>query len=93
MLGTKDVAFPKLNLASLYFYWAGAALALWAILNPLFGGTIGLDTGWTFYAPYSSETAGPVILGIIAAFIFGLSSILTGIKLYYNNSQIKSTRD
>src|SRR4051795_2874054 len=48
MLGAKDVAFPRLNLMSLYIYWTGAAMALGAII----GG--GVDTGWTFYTPYST---------------------------------------
>src|ERR1700757_84232 len=45
MLGAKDVAFPRLNLASLYIYWTGAAMALIAIVSG------GVDTGWTFYTP------------------------------------------
>src|SRR5262249_38725292 len=50
MIGAKDVAFPRLNLASLYVYLTGAAIALWGMIH---GGT---DTGWTFYAPYSTTT-------------------------------------
>ncbi|HEY4730809.1 MAG TPA: cbb3-type cytochrome c oxidase subunit I, partial [Myxococcales bacterium] len=50
MLGARDVAFPRLNLASFYLYLAGAVLAIWAMVH---GGT---DTGWTFYTPYSSTT-------------------------------------
>ena len=48
MLGTKDVAFPKLNLASFYIYCFGACFGLYALLHG------GVDTGWTFYTPYSS---------------------------------------
>ena len=73
MIGAKDVAFPRLNLFSLYIYWAGAILALVALLNPI-------DTGWTFYTPYSAETASGVVLMTIAAFILGFSSILTGLN-------------
>src|SRR6476469_9421027 len=50
MLGAKDVAFPRLNLASFYIYMTGAGLALWGMING------GLDTGWTFYTPYSTHT-------------------------------------
>jgi cytochrome c oxidase subunit 1 len=74
MLGAKDVAFPKLNLLSLYLYWAGATVALAGMIG---GGT---DTGWTFYAPYSTTTPMtlfPVLLGV---FIMGFSSILTGLN-------------
>jgi cytochrome c oxidase subunit 1 len=74
MLGAKDVAFPKLNLLSLYLYWTGATLAL---AGMIMGGT---DTGWTFYAPYSTTTPMtlfPVLLGV---FILGFSSIVTGLN-------------
>jgi len=74
MIGARDVAFPRLNLLSLYVYMAGAAVALWGMIHG------GVDTGWTFYTPYSSTTtttAFPVILGL---FIIGFSSILTGLN-------------
>jgi len=48
MLGAKDVAFPRMNLASFYLWIVGTGCLLGAIL---IGG--GLDTGWTFYTPYS----------------------------------------
>jgi cytochrome c oxidase subunit I len=51
MLGAKDVAFPRLNLASYYIYVIGAMFALTAMV------TGGVDTGWTFYTPYSTSTA------------------------------------
>ena len=57
MLGAKDVAFPRLNLLSLYLYAAGAALALTAMLAG------GIDTGWTFYAPYSTSTPDHAVPG------------------------------
>src|SRR5262249_45486065 len=50
MIGAEDVAFPRLNLASLYIYLAGAILALWGMIQG------GADTGWTFYTPYSTLT-------------------------------------
>ncbi len=74
MLGAKDVAFPRLNLASYYLYLLGAALALAAI----FLGSV--DTGWTFYTPYSTQTPGAVVWLVFGAFILGFSSIFTGIN-------------
>jgi cytochrome c oxidase subunit 1 len=75
-IGAKDVAFPRLNLLSWWFYIAGAVLALVS----LFTGGGPPDTGWTFYAPYSIETGTNVSLAVFAAFIIGISSILTGIN-------------
>jgi len=74
MLGAKDVAFPRLNLAS-YYLWVLGALFFVAVL--IFGG---LDTGWTFYAPYSTTTDTRVITAVSGAFILGFSSIFTGIN-------------
>jgi len=74
MIGARDVAFPRLNLASYYFYLAGVVL----VAATLIGGAV--DTGWTFYTPYSIQTPGHVILVTLAAFLMGMSSILTGIN-------------
>ena len=74
MLGAKDVAFPKLNLLSLYLYWTGATIALGGMIM---GGT---DTGWTFYAPYSTTTPTTVFPIVLGIFILGFSSILTGLN-------------
>jgi len=74
MLGARDVAFPRLNLASYWVYVAGALLALAAML------TGGIDTGWTFYTPYSTSAGGSVGLMTLAVFILGFSSIFTGIN-------------
>jgi len=74
MLGAKDVAFPKLNLLSLYLYWTGSLLAVSAMVM---GGT---DTGWTFYAPYSTTTPMTVFPALLGVFILGFSSILTGLN-------------
>ena len=73
MIGAKDVAFPRLNLLSYYIYIVGAIMAVIALFNPI-------DTGWTFYAPYSLGTSSGVILMTAAAFILGFSSILTGLN-------------
>ncbi len=74
MLGAKDVAFPKLNLASWYIYLIGALFAIYSLIHG------GVDTGWTFYTPYSIESNGAVISMTLAAFILGFSSIFTGIN-------------
>ncbi|TWT36959.1 cytochrome c oxidase subunit 1 [Posidoniimonas corsicana] len=74
MLGAKDVAFPRLNLASFHLWVVGACFFLAALL------TTGLDTGWTFYTPYSTTTSGPVIAATLGVFILGFSSIFTGIN-------------
>ena len=74
MLGAKDVAFPRLNLASLYLYVGGMIFFLLVLVLG------GVDTGWTFYTPYSTSTAAPVILAVTGVFIIGFSSIFTGIN-------------
>ena len=75
MLGAKDVAFPKLNLASFYIYTLGAFVAVAAII---YGN---VDTGWTFYTPYSSNSAdNSVLFMTMGVFILGFSSILTGVN-------------
>ena len=73
-LGAKDVAFPRLNLASWYLYMFGASFALFSIF------TGGVDTGWTFYAPYSTTIDRSVISMTMAVFIIGFSSIFTGLN-------------
>lgn len=75
-IGARDVAFPRLNLLSWYVYIIGAILALVSLFLP--GGPI--DTGWTFYIPYSIRTNTNVSLAIFAAFVLGFSSILTGLN-------------
>ncbi len=76
LIGARDVAFPRLNLLSWYFFITGAALAI----TSLFTGNGPPDTGWTFYAPYSIRTGGNVTLAVFAAFVLGFSSILTGLN-------------
>ncbi len=73
MVGARDLAFPRINLLSWYVYMVGALLTLSAILAG------GVDTGWTFYPPYSSNYSQThVILAALGVFIAGFSSILTG---------------
>ncbi len=76
MIGARDVAFPRLNLLSWYFFLTGALLAVLS----LFTGEGAPDTGWTFYAPYSLRTGTNVSLAVFAAFVLGFSSMLTGIN-------------
>jgi cytochrome c oxidase subunit I len=75
MIGAKDVAFPRLNLLSWYIFVTGCTLALYAIIAG------GVDTGWTFYTPYSSTYAHTnVLAAALGIFIAGFSSILTGLN-------------
>ncbi|HMM11584.1 MAG TPA: cytochrome c oxidase subunit I [Bacteroidales bacterium] len=76
MLGTDDVSFPRLNLLSWWVYIIGAVLAL----STLIFGNGPADTGWTFYVPYSVKTGTNVSMSVLAAFILGFSSILTGLN-------------
>jgi cytochrome c oxidase subunit 1 len=75
MIGARDVAFPRLNLASWYIFVLGG---LFTITAALLGG---VDTGWTFYTPYSSiYSQSNVVLTVTGIFIVGFSSILTGLN-------------
>lgn len=73
-LGAKDVAFPKLNLGSWYLYMIGSIIVVYAVL----GG--GIDSGWTFYVPYSVYSKGALTLVTFGIFVLGFSSILTGLN-------------
>jgi cytochrome c oxidase subunit I len=84
MLGAKDVAFPRLNLLSVYVYAAGAALALWAIASG------GIDSGWTFYAPYSLSTPATLFPALLGIFILGFSSILTGLNFIVTTHTLRA---
>ncbi len=74
MLGAKDLAFPRLNLLSLYVYAFGAVVLLAALV---WGGA---DTGWTFYPPLSIRTETAVLPVVVGVFILGVSSIMTAIN-------------
>ncbi|MEI6764822.1 MAG: cbb3-type cytochrome c oxidase subunit I [Bacteroidota bacterium] len=76
LIGAKDVAFPKLNLFSWWIFIFGSILAV----ASQFLRTGPPDTGWTFYAPYSTSTGTSVIMATTAAFVLGFSSILTGLN-------------
>jgi cytochrome c oxidase subunit 1 len=75
MIGAKDVAFPKINLISWYIFVIGMIVTVSAMV---FGG---VDTGWTFYVPYSTQASNTnVMVTGIGVFITGFSSILTGVN-------------
>jgi cytochrome c oxidase subunit I len=75
MIGARDLAFPRINLLSWYLYIIGGVLMIYTILNG------GVDTGWTFYTPLSTEFAKTnVISAALGIFITGFSSILTGLN-------------
>ena len=89
MIGAKDLAFPRINLLSWYIYIAAGLLYLHCIF------TGGVDTGWTFYTPYSSLFSNSrVIEAGLAIFISGFSSILTGLELRgYGASHARAGHD
>ncbi len=75
MIGAKDLAFPRINLLSWYVYTVGGLLTIYAMAAG------GVDTGWTFYAPYSSTYSNShVIATALGVFFVGFSSILTGLN-------------
>jgi cytochrome c oxidase subunit 1 len=75
MIGAKDLAFPRLNLASWYIFVLGGLFAFWAMLQG------GVDTGWTFYTPFSSTYTNTYVMATaVGALIMGFSSILTGLN-------------
>jgi cytochrome c oxidase subunit 1 len=75
MIGAHDVAYPRLNLASWYVFMFGGLFTLWAVIDG------GVDTGWTFYTPYSTMFSNShVLLAAMGVFINGFSSIFTGLN-------------
>ncbi len=74
MIGARDVAFPRLNLMSVWLFAIGGLLLLFSLL---FGP---IDTGWTFYTPYSANKGLNVFIVSLSVFILGMSSILTGLN-------------
>jgi cytochrome c oxidase subunit 1 len=75
MIGTRDLAFPRLNLMSWYLYMFGALFTVAALIAG------GVDTGWTFYAPFSTMFSSTYVVAAVAGvFIVGFSSILTGLN-------------
>src|SRR6188768_984116 len=75
MIGAKDLAFPRINLLRWYIYVIGGVFTLSAMVSG------GVDTGWTFYAPYSTTYSNTnVMLTAVGVFVSGFSSILTGLN-------------
>jgi len=75
MIGARDLAFPRLNLASWYIFIVGGLFTMFAVVAG------GVDTGWTFYTPYSSTYSNThVVATALGVFITGFSSILTGLN-------------
>jgi cytochrome c oxidase subunit 1 len=75
MVGAKDLAFPRLNLLSWYIFNFGGAFVFWSLLHG------GVDTGWTFYTPFSTTFSNTHVLAVgVGIFITGFSSILTGLN-------------
>ena len=75
MIGARDLAFPRINLLSWYLLVIGGLFALFAMLAG------GVDTGWTFYTPYSTTYSNTwVIATALGIFVAGFSSILTGLN-------------
>ena len=75
MIGAKDLAFPRINLLSWYMYMVAGLIMLHCIM------TGGVDTGWTFYTPFSTAFRIPRSLKLASRiFIAGFSSILTGLN-------------
>jgi cytochrome c oxidase subunit 1 len=85
MIGARDLAFPRLNLASWYIFVVGAAFTFWAIV------TGGVDTGWTFYTPYSTVVSNTNVVATgLGVFITGFSSILTGINFIVTTHKMRA---
>jgi cytochrome c oxidase subunit 1 len=73
LVGARDVAFPRLNLMSFWIFILGVVVILTSLFRPM-------DTGWTFYTPYSARTSADVTLLSFGIFLVGMSSILTGLN-------------
>jgi cytochrome c oxidase subunit 1 len=85
MLGARDLAFPRLNLASWYIFVLGGLFALWAALHG------GVDTGWTFYTPFSSTYSNSYVMATaLGALIMGFSSILTGLNFIVTTHKMRA---
>jgi cytochrome c oxidase subunit I len=85
MLGARDVAFPKLNLLSWYLFNAGGLLALYSLVVG------GVDTGWTFYTPYSSTYSNSHVIAMAAGiFIAGFGTILTGLNFIITTHKLRA---
>ncbi len=85
-IGARDMAFPRINLLSWWLFIAGGVL----VYVSLFTGGGPIDTGWTFYVPYSIRTTVNVPLAVFGVFVIGLSSILTGVNFVTTTHQLRA---
>src|SRR5437667_115967 len=82
---TSAVIAPSSPHPAMRSYLAGGLLALHAIVAG------GVDTGWTFYTPYSSTYAnGNVMLMAAGVFVAGFSSIATGLNFIVTIHQLRA---
>jgi cytochrome c oxidase subunit 1 len=86
-IGARDMAFPRINLLSWWLYLSGAII----VFLSLFTGGGPVDTGWTFYAPYSLRTTVNVPLAVFGVFVLGMSSVLTGINLVTTTHRLRTS--
>ncbi|WP_348675766.1 cbb3-type cytochrome c oxidase subunit I [uncultured Abyssibacter sp.] len=85
MLGARDLAFPKLNLLSWYIFTLGGLFTMTAVIAG------GVDTGWTFYTPYSTLFSNSaVVLAASGVFVVGFSSILTGLNFIVTTHKMRA---
>jgi len=85
MIGARDVAFPKLNLTSWYLFVLGGAFATWSLIRG------GVDTGWTFYTPYSTTYANSHVISMAAGvFVAGFSTIITGMNFIVTTHKMRA---
>jgi len=85
MIGARDLAFPRLNLASWYLFVAGGLCAIYALVAG------GVDTGWTFYTPFSTMFSNTHVFAVVAGvFVAGFSSILTGLNFIVTIHQMRA---
>jgi cytochrome c oxidase subunit I len=85
MIGARDVAFPKLNLTSWYLFILGGGFATWSLIHG------GVDTGWTFYTPYSTTYANSHVISMAAGvFVAGFSTIITGMNFIVTTHKMRA---
>jgi cytochrome c oxidase subunit 1 len=85
MIGARDVAFPKLNLTSWYIFVLGGMFATWSLIRG------GVDTGWTFYTPYSTTYANSHVISMAAGiFVAGFSTIITGMNFIVTTHKMRA---
>jgi cytochrome c oxidase subunit I len=85
MIGARDLAFPRLNLLSWYLYIGGALFTIWTLISG------GVDTGWTFYTPYSTMFSnGSVLSAAAGVVVVGFSSVITGVNFIATTHMLRA---